>query len=305
MKKIKVLICVILCCAITISAGFDNTYAYDDSLPVFSLNNKDVFYYLRTAVPQKTINSNYSYNNVYSRIPAYVYDQDTVNLKVGTSKFKDVGCEIAACYNATALLVDADSQRNKRYLYYLPKYIKIAEENKFTMSLSSKDIRTVIKKILLSYCDSKAEKFAFSYLISLFPKGYVRLAARLADEDLSKLAGFGTDPFTIPKILEKGGLCKVSGTFTSYNTLQRSVGAALKGSSTTIYIISYWNRDTLPECLEDKTGFHTICFYVLGGKIYTYNNNPGVTNRAVKEDNLQEIMGGTNRFIVGYTIVHQ
>lgn len=236
---------------------------------------KAAFVALRGSVSSTTTNVNYKANctGFFNNIFSFVYDQNKLHNKVwvGSCSFKEVGCELAACYNAIYKLVGSVTAGG------LPEIIKIAESKKYTMSLSKEAIKKIASLAGVSASDIK---------------------------EYSKPSSFGTDPFTIPSILSARGYVKAKTTFNSYSSMNTSVKNAISKKESHVYIVSYWNYDTLEECLNAGSGFHTVCFYTENGRIFDLNNSNLYTTKAREVASFNQVIkNNSGHFIVGYEIV--
>ena len=300
MRRIKSLFFLLLCAVLVMTSIPKKASAFDDSLPVGKVRNQKVFSILRNGVPSSTTTKNYNNNKKATFSSDYVLNQNWINMKVGGSTFAGVGCELAACYNASVVLSKENNKTiNKNWL---ANYIKIAEEKGYTMTLTSGKLSRLADELIVPYTDSKKEKYFYYFLKIMLPRSYVIEILKLANVNLTYLAGFGTDPFAIPEILKKGGVAKVGSTFTTYSTFNRSIATARNNKATVVYIISYWNESSLIDCLKGRTGFHTICVYTKGGKLYSLNEKAN-SNCIDTPPSVPGIMDNdTSRFIVGYSI---
>ena len=302
MRKIKSLIAALLVVVFVVTMLPTNTYAADipvPEMPVQKLNNKKVFSLLRSSVSSSTIQKNKNYNRVLQKLPQYVYNQNRVDLNVGDCKFKNVGCELAACYNATIELSPLSLRADRKLR--LADYIYYAEANKYTMSFNSSNSTALAKELLNTYFNTWSVYIARILLGDSMIGAIVSLMS--SSYGFNKAACFGTDPYAIPDILNKGGVIKVTNTFNSYNSMLECVNANLHYSKPKkVYILSYWNYPTLNECFAHESGFHTICFYTTGGQIYTLNNNYNSPNSTETVKSFERIMGNQKRFIVGYCV---
>ncbi len=310
MKK-KLFILPLLCCIFIVSSFYTKASAYDTNLPVSKLNCKAFFKLLRTPTPKNVTNSNYSYNTVSSRIPTYVYYQKNVDLKMGEATIKSNGCGMAACYNASNLLDDQTAVRERRKINRLPNYIKIAEQNGYFLSIQEKKIPDLASILIQSYGSNTLEKYYINVLIrfigSLGSPSANEIASKFITsyaKKYTKVGSLGTDPYAIPDILKKGNLVKASSPL-SYADLNMMVNTALtRDKSFKVFIVCFWNCDTLKECLDQGTSAHFICFYTKNGSLYSYNNGHN-TNAPYQETSLYSMIGGSNRYIVGYCITRQ
>ena len=103
----------------------------------------------------------------------------------------------------------------------------------------------------------------------------------------------GTDPFSIGDFLKAHGTDTVS--YTNYEALA-SVIAEFK-SSFQVYILSFWNRNTV------FGGLHTVAAYTSpdDGKLHVFNRYNNSTEESVLDD-LRSFIP-KNRFVVGYRIL--
>ena len=318
MKKKKLLFLSLFCCLFIALGLSTKVYAFDGDLPVSKIKNKELFKILRTTTPYSKSESNYRFNTVSYRIPTYVYNQHNVELKVGEVYFAGVGCELAACYNASEMLDDPVAVRERKKINRLPNYIKIAEQNKYLMALNKSQVSSAAYSLLKSYSTSVIERLGLALAKGVLSIPFPR--NRLAPIDIlntvlsyyttsfSKVGSFGTDPYAIPDILKKGGLCKAEYTYDQFYRMNLAVNNSKANKFKTVYIVSYWNYDTLLECLNHGSGFHTVCFYTENGKIYSFNNKPEYSAYDLKvyeEQNLSKLIEKEDRFIVGYQIVLQ
>ena len=300
MRRLKSLFLLLLCAVLVVTSIPKKASAFDESLPVSRVNNKKVFSILRNTIPTGIIKTNYNNNLKKSFSSDYVLNQDWINMKVGSSKFGDVGCELAACYNASVVLsIEKNRTIDKKWL---AKYIKIAEENGYTMNLSKEEYSKLADEIILPYTDRNVEKFIYYFVRIMLPRDFVTKILEIATIKYNVYSAFGTDAFAIPDILRKGGIIKVGSTFTTFSTFNRSIATARNNKATAVYIISYWNESSLVNCLKNGTGFHTICVYTQGGKIYSLNEK-ALSNCIDTPQSVAGIMDNdTGRFIVGYSV---
>ncbi len=229
---------------------------------------KSTFKLLRKTVSSSTSKANYTYNkrNFSSCVSSYVFSQDAIGSKlyVGVSKFSEVGCELAACYNAIYRLTGSKAKGD------LPYLIKIAEEKGYTMALAHDAIRIILE------ITKKADDY----------KQYRTAGA------------FGTDPFAIPSILNAAVYAKVKTTYSGFSSMDKAVKAAIKSKENHVYIVSFWNSGVVDD------GVHTVCFYTENGHLYDLNNSNRIKTAARELVSLSQIIGNSsNRFIVGYEIV--
>lgn len=312
MTKFKSFVALVLCFVIVsasipqkASAGVFDPYLVDKTMYVNKLNNKTLFSKLQTYPAIYISNENYRSNKLKNN-PIYVYEQDNVDLRVGESKFCDVGCEIAACYNATNLLEDPAIVNARKTVYLLPEYIKTAEQSGSTMSINDNNIKSVLKYLAEVYdtsaqCAYDKTLFTLATVNTIFNK----LNSQFGDvSKYKKASSFGTDPYKIPYILSSKGKVKASNAY-SYGDLNMSVNAALNiDKSFKVYIVSFWNYNTLNKCFDHGVGFHTICFYTKNGKLYSLNNSKNSSGAAL-ETSLYSMIGGSANYIVGYCITKQ
>lgn len=128
MKKSMLRILLSLALVFAVSAFAPKAYA--GIISVSGLNNKSLFEKGRVSVSTSTTNSNYKNNKNYDSSFSYIYSQNGQvgnKVKVGTVGFSNVGCEIAAMYNATMKLTGNYSKAG------LSELIKLAETKKYLM----------------------------------------------------------------------------------------------------------------------------------------------------------------------------
>ena len=103
----------------------------------------------------------------------------------------------------------------------------------------------------------------------------------------------GTDPFSIGAFLKALGVHSVS--YTNYEALA-SVIAEFR-SSLQVYILSFWNRDSV------FGGLHTVAAYTSpdDGRLHIFNMYNDSSEEAVREDLRAYIP--KNRFVVGYRLL--
>ena len=103
----------------------------------------------------------------------------------------------------------------------------------------------------------------------------------------------GTDPFSIGEFLKSRGVESVS--YTNYEALA-SVMAEYR-DSLQVYILSFWNRNTV------FGGLHTVAAYTSpdDGKLHVFNRYSDSTGESVLED-LRDYIP-KNRFVVGYRLL--
>lgn len=312
MTKFKSIVALVLCFVIVsasipqkASAGIFDPYLLEKTMYVKKLNNKTLFSKLQTYPAIYISNENYR-SNILKNNPIFIYEQDNVNLRVGESKFSDVGCEIAACYNATNLLEDPAKVNARKTVYLLPAYIKRAELSGSTMSINDNNIKSVLNYLADVY-DSSGERKYDKVLFGIATPKMIFDSLNAEFGDVSKYknkSSFGTDPYKIPYILSSEGIVKALNAY-SYGDLNMSVNAALNiDKSFKVYIVSFWNYDTLNKCLDRGVGFHTICFYTKNGKLYSLNNAKNSSGPAL-ETSLYSMIGGSEKYIVGYCITKQ
>ena len=118
------------------------------------------------------------------------------------------------------------------------------------------------------------------------------------EEDGYVMRGFvqgdmGTDPFSIGDFLMQHGVRSVS--YTNYEALA-SVIAEYRDSFQ-VYILSFWNRDTV------FGGLHTVTAYTSADddRLHVFNMYNNSTEEAVREDLRAYIP--KNRFVVGYRLL--
>lgn len=103
----------------------------------------------------------------------------------------------------------------------------------------------------------------------------------------------GTDPFSIGSFLEAHGVKSVS--YTNYEALA-SVISEFRDSFQ-VYILSFWNRDTV------FGGLHTVTAYTSADddRLHIFNMYNNSTEEAVREDLRAYVP--KNRFVVGYRLL--
>ena len=103
----------------------------------------------------------------------------------------------------------------------------------------------------------------------------------------------GTDPFSIGSFLEARGVKSVS--YTNYDALA-SVMAEYRNSRE-VYILSFWNRNTV------FGGLHTVAAYTApeDGKLHVFNRYNDSTKEAVFSSLGDYVT--KNRFVVGYRLL--
>ena len=118
------------------------------------------------------------------------------------------------------------------------------------------------------------------------------------EEDGYVMRGFvqgdmGTDPFSIGEFLSQHGVNSVC--YTNYEALA-SVITEFKDSFQ-VYILSFWNRDTV------FGGLHTVTAYTSADddRLHVFNMYNDSTDEAVREDLRAYVP--KNRFVVGYRLL--
>ena len=283
------ILCLLLVFALILNTNIGATKAEAAvTIPVEVLPNKTLFNILRCSVKTSITDQNYKANNkgFFNTIGSYVYSQEKLRGKmwVGLKSFADVGCELAACYNATYRLTGSVTAGA------LPELIKIAEKKGHTMAITSSAINKV----------SAIAGYVGGVVLGIAVK--VLLTEKLADySQYSFASSFGTDPYAIPSILNARGYVKAKDPL-NYSKMNTAVNNAKNNKEKRVFIVSFWNYSTLNACMKGKSGFHTVCFYTENGNIYDLNNGYSSSPRPVT--NLSQIIGGySSRFIVGYEIV--
>ena len=176
--------------------------------------------------------SHYNTNFAMESGMGYIYNQNSCpQFLIGNSTMANVGCEIAAVYNAIKL---------RGLTVYCSNIIRTFEKDNYLMT--------------------------YGYL--------------------------GSDPYAIGDYFDNNMAYSLT-EYTDYDTFNDYIADNI--STYNVYIVSYWNDDTISQ------GLHTVCFYTSGGNIYGYNiewNAVGITTH----ESLLSFIEASDRFIVGYFV---